>query len=552
MEPQDTPKPVDEDSNSNKRYSETSKEKRPFWSSYSFLVRTRTGLLKLVSLSKRCSAPALIIAFLEKRIHNLTAKLAHERRLSSYADEFRGFKNIEIPDEESVTLGGLWVAEIFTPSSINSLSDAFQKNNWNYSKWRPSHDKSHTDRLKDARSKDGSSWWKVTEIADNSMANHAFFDSVEDLPEPFRSVYVQALQIGSSITIVIAYFSFNEDGSQIINGVWKQNHEPKLITKAKGLKHSCSRRELDLRNTQIARLNIHNSARTWLGEKCPGFFERNGRKQPVVDAMMFQKYDPRTDQAPGDDHDSLRALGIGDLLQFGFVTPSIPELIFVPCDNWFNETTSHDCWCVVGKLSAVVESHSEKLEMYGEKSAGTVARLVNGEVLELLLMQCIKSYAQQMISNYTEKRDLIQKSQIKFTTKAIKEFKSKLMPNSLDIAEVHRDALKMQYDLVLRYFKNPLPNYPIELQEYNYIEDSADLLKKDFDLLYSIEKSYRETLSTMVSLAADERSIILSRRALFVSAASLILAVVVILFTEITDSSVIALICKWLIKLKQN
>ena len=242
-------------------------------------------------------------------------------------------ENLIVPPGESVTQGGIWVVEFFPPSHYSAFHEALQKNGW---------DKENQPGLNirnDCRAGHGcTSRQRILLVAyrDRGQSRyqiHGRRRKREKLPGEFALVELTAVQLGRSLTAVVAFVILSDRGGRALNKVWTAQHEPTLNWRGLRRPHVEGRYFAAMHATQRERQRLHDLARKWLAQRCGGFFAETEAGQPLIDFNLFSCFDPLTERASLKNGEPLRALGMEDNPLYKYVSPQADGLVLVPGDD---------------------------------------------------------------------------------------------------------------------------------------------------------------------------------------------------------------------------
>jgi hypothetical protein len=119
-------------------------------------------------------------------------------------------ENLIVPPGEEVTQGGIWVVEFFPPSYYSTLYEALQKNGWDEPNHLRSVDGTNAEQVTRARRGKGFAWSRIGMVANPDSPYLAIDAKREILPEEFDLVELTAVQLGRSLTAVIAFVRLSE------------------------------------------------------------------------------------------------------------------------------------------------------------------------------------------------------------------------------------------------------------------------------------------------------------------------------------------------------
>ncbi len=447
-------------------------------------------------------------------------------------------ENLIVPSSEEVTQGGIWVVEFFPPSYYSALYDALRKNGWDEQSHLRAIHGTNAEQVTRARREKGFAWSRIGTVAKPDSRYLVFDAKREFLPEEFDLVELTAVQLGSSLTAVTAFVRLSEQGRGALNRVWKARHEP--IFEWQGLRrpHVEGRYFAAIRATQRERQRLHDLARTWLAERCGGYFAGTRARQPVVDFTLFKEFDPSTATGSRGLGDPLRALGMGGNYLYNYVSPQLPGAVFVQGEALRRPTEAlQNCWGVVGAYEVVARLNDRV--GYGSKpySVSTLAAMADDSIRSFLLHVAVVHYTDQLGETFSDARDTARSKHRGFKPRQLDQLKRELLTTSLDLPVMARDTALLWRPYWQRWNgidvrAVPTPGVTNPPEEFDLIERLGEVRTKAFEKLVEEDTAYRDVLSTVSALGASAASARLGRRALLVSGTSLLVSITALLIAN--------------------
>lgn len=260
--------------------------------------------------------------------------------------------NLILPQSETIRQGGRWVLELFPPSHYDRLVASLRKNGWDREELFGL-DGTNAEMVQAARSGDGFRWWRLGAVADPRAGYIGMGMTRESLPAEFSLVELTATQVGKSLTAVTASFRLNDLGRDRLNGVWRATHEPTLTLRGLRRAHVQGRYFAAIGACQTERQRLHDTARDWLAQRCPGFFASSPGRHPVMDLTLFSEFDPALDPPTREMREGLRALGMDADHVHIYISPQLPGLTLIPTRTQPRHyEVVHNCW---GSLASTTE-----------------------------------------------------------------------------------------------------------------------------------------------------------------------------------------------------
>lgn len=555
---------VDRISADNKRASELVPELGSNWRWYDIGYRVLNWLLQG---RPRRLLPRRVRQRLSNGINFLFA-IHHYRRekVERLDDEMH---NLLVPDSETVRQGGIWVAEVFPPSHYPALHRALLKNGWGDEPWRRI-DGTNAEKVTDARRRNRSTWSNLGVVARHDSRWHHFGAKRENLPTEIDHIELTAVQVGSGLTVLVAFFRLTDHGEQSLNAVWKAEHEPLLQLNGLQRPNVEGRNFAGIINTQTERLRLHNLARDWLANRCPGFFAGTTDRHPVIDYTLFEQYAPppsqdagngQSTQGPAPDArsqptgssnpvdvdfdkammDPLRALGMSGIPGYNVTSPQLKGLVLLPGESLRRSQRGlQNCWGIAGNYD-IVEAVEERPGR-GERpySVSTLANSINEPVRAFLMRFATERYAEQLREIFTAARDTARSTHREYGPKALDQLRTELLSSSLDLTSMARDTALLWNPKVrpwdaIAVTATPdewLSNRPDPPEAIDLIADMGERRQQTFTELLEEDVAYRGVLATVSALGSSATSTRLSRRALMVSGSSLLVSATALLLVN--------------------
>jgi hypothetical protein len=459
-----------------------------------------------------------------------------------------------VSSTEHVNMPSIFVIEMFPPSEIAHLKEAQRKHGWGAAQLRVYPDLAP--RLDEARSgaRGGWQWWHLGAVVRRGYQSAIAMDpDFGDLPQDLDVVELKALQIGEGITAILAHFQLTSEGAKRLDGVWHRDFQPEIHWGEFGGRwpQATGKQWVAFRQTQEARGAIHDRARGWLREKCPGVFAANGQPQPLLDVLIFDEADATLDQDPGHaGHDRLRALGLPNTHDIER-SDQIPGMVLALAEVYQDsEMEDRRTWALWGKRAVLLEalkSYSAGLGMSNDDHA--VARYVEDAAEEHFLRMSISELLSVYQWRYSELRDNARQSHSKFRMKYLKALRSNLLTLSLDLASIANDIRNFNahgwmfdrakfvlqeapYSAERARARGLIVSQPINLNRRLY-DKQAEMLVA----LREVDRNLREILTSAASLTSSMQSLRSGRVALWVALASLVVAATTLLFAEAPQHS---------------
>lgn len=482
---------------------------------YRLMFRLSTG-------ASRGLLPKSILRFLNRGMNFLYAFNDMERLRSMPLGD--PLYHLVLPSEERIKVSGVWVVEFFPPSQFVNLVKSLERNGWDKTDAYTGSRGTQSEWVESARRKGTISWTRLATVEDED-SNMLMIDAEKGhLPEPFSVVSVTSIQIGTSLTAVVAFFRFKErDGCPSIDDVRRASTEPALVWR--GLRRP---KTLDPRAaTQLAmhaeRQRIHDLARNWMSSKVPGHFSHTRIGQPVLDLVLFDLFDPTVATDSLAAQDALAGLGVDAKPFERFSSPDVPGVCFLPAEHGRASRRLANSWTAVGRY-ATLEAATDS-SGYGERplSPRTLAYRYDVQMQNLLIRVGTRQYVQQTGETYSELFDLAHAKHRRFKPRENDRLARQLLATSLDLPLASKDISRTwgYWPGEIRLIgESELP----PKRRWNALNVWGEAVKKSLDELIAMDETYRDVLATAASLTGTSQNTRIARWALLIAFASLIVA----------------------------
>lgn len=484
----------------------------------------------------------------------------HDRNKARSLDGW--LHNVHVPKDEHVNVPGIWVLELFPPTELSALERSLARNGWDRSRWHSPVDDANQAILEKSRSGHGYIRWRLVDVVGKG-STYWIPDGIRaELPADFDYVGLEAFQVGESLTAVIAHFHLTDAAAVKLDATWHEPHEP-LLLRAKPRWRALDRQWAAHWRTQTARRAQHDLARAWLAERLPGFFAHRRSPQPLLDLMLLDKFDPtvappaKRSREAGNIHSAAyRALGLSAYEFYQATSSSLPKLVLSGADPRMHEALGDSpTWTLWGRRDAVVKAVGNRLSNSGKDMNRAIASGLVEEMYNVFVMLGASEYIRAAEDGYAKLRDRASVRHGKFHPRALAELRRSLLDLSLNLSSVSSDLRaswdrKWVWEGDARFIYRKSAMYRSrdkkagidESKPINYNDNLRDQQLAALARLESADRDYRSILSTAASLGASADSYKLGRIALWVAISSLAVALVTLLFSELSGHSVLGLI----------
>ncbi len=453
--------------------------------------------------------------------------------------------NIQVPKDEHISMPSLFVVELYTANEARDLEEYIRKNGWDKQRHALHEKDTNIERLTRARREQGLSWWRLADIKDKHSKWFTPDAKVGRLPKEFNMVNLRAVQIGSGLTALVARFNLKDDYKNLLDEVWHSDHEPR-IKFISGKPRVLNRLFAAYETTQQSREKLHDHARDWVTEFCPGYFSKHNEQHISLDILFTDKFDPtnRSKKFPGHDiQDAFRALGIDMHETRRITSPELPGLLLQQADRMSEPNiNTRRLWALIGKKSKIARL-TDNFKYYGDADSG-VSHMAEDSMGYTLILLATKELLSSLEKQFSILRDQAQDSHSKFKVKSLNGLKNIIMDSSFILASIKQDIDKYlaneswhdKANLVVTIappFKNKLSDIYPDLESFHQLVIKD--MKGKYENLYKLDKDIRGILSTVANLGSSANSVVLGRWALAVSALSLLTAIAALVVSVYLD-----------------
>lgn len=221
------------------------------------------------------------------------------------------------PSEESCELVSVWVAEVFTPSTLSGLTDGLRRRGWDYIR---AGNRDTVDWVLQSRVRGRGSWSRLGLV---TRRGEGLPDLRDDLPPGVDAISLGLFTLTSSITVMTAAFVLSDEaavgyhetlaadyqtallplprdrGRRLAQLGWRIRYGPGWMWR-RG--HSIEDPEFRRRGAATAYLVGHKErAQEWMAERFPGVFAAGllGGDFPAAALNVLEAAEPFVEDGPG-------------------------------------------------------------------------------------------------------------------------------------------------------------------------------------------------------------------------------------------------------------
>lgn len=462
-------------------------------------------------------------------------------------DELHDFT---VPADEHVTIPSLWVVELFPPSQLGQLEKALETNGWDEKRRLTGTHESNQEMLARSRARSGWQWWHMTTV---QGTNGQYFlpDGVRmRLPEEFSLIDVKAIQISSGLTAVVAHFSLSNAGASSVDDAWHQPHEPEIVRR-NGVRQAEERMWAGFRTTQAARARLHDLAKDWMRQNCPGIFAESAGEHTSIDMLLMDKHDPSASvEVDRELDDAFRALGLTEHGLTRYASTAVPQMLLIPTNTSLARSMkTNRTWALWGQRDAIVTAFGDQLRYAGSEPNRAIAGRMSDGIGGFAVTLAISDMLETFEARHATIRDKARTRHGRFKAKVIEDLRSHLLTLSMDIATVQRDLetfwkfrprfpSEAEFAMVRMSRQPREPGEVAPRSEPDIVNAGMRERQKEWlEQLTFADKDYRDIVTTVASLGASVDATKTGRRALWVAMVSLVVAVATVVVADVGDQS---------------
>jgi hypothetical protein len=449
-------------------------------------------------------------------------------------DKDDSLRNLDVPEDEHITIPSIMMIELFTPNQAESLTKSIKKNGWD--KKSRVFAETNTERIAEARTKNGLSWWVLANVVSKNFTSTVPDMTRSDLPEGIQWINMRAVQIGTGLTAVTARFIFDEDYAKHVDRVWHSNHEPRMEYIA-GRPRPLDRQFAGFKDTQTSRNELHKKARKWMTDHLPGYFAFHKEEQLSLDVILTERYDPTSKSVKPLDRnldDAYRALGI-DTHDFNtIIATQLPDMLLAQAGERSNRNINRNrTWGLIGNREKLRKS-TDNFKYYGGDPEWAMSSIVGDRLGTTLILLAVSELLSIIEMQYARLRDQASRQHSRFKLKSIDRLGSIVLDSSLTLASIKHEVTNFKESgwwfkqdatfkiAVAPFFKDKTKSEKPRL----FLDDILKHQDKTLERLTAIDRDYKDILVTVSSLKSTSNSTKISRNAFWVTLSSLLIAII--------------------------
>ncbi|OCB52977.1 hypothetical protein A5722_25515 [Mycobacterium vulneris] len=276
-----------------------------------------------------------------------------------------------------------------------------------------------------------------------------------------------------------------------------------------------------------------------------------------MDVLLFDGFDATfKHHIDMESSDALRALGLSTSTLIER-SKQLPAMVMQTADSHIDSgTDDRGTWALWGGRESIFAALAEVFDAYGLKPRdSSVVYWVEKAGESYFLRLAISELLSLSQARYAAMRDSARKHHARYRVKHLKQLRSNLLSQSLDLSSIDRDIRRYNErgwrvdrakfrmedaDWVVDK-RGPDAWKPINLNKL-HIKRQTQML----DSLAVADREYREILTSVASLTSSMRSLRAGTIALWVALASLVVAGMTLLLTDASAHTQLDVILDWL------
>ncbi|MDQ0276442.1 hypothetical protein QO003_000745 [Arthrobacter silviterrae] len=453
-----------------------------------------------------------------------------------------GNYNIVIPTDERISVPYVWVVEMFPPSYADGMFRSIRRAGWTQdSPLLGTNVENIIRRARQSGNLGSRSIAKLVDPAEMDQSSRRIFGyKAERLPPMFKSIDVTLVELGSSLTALVAGFELKQHDSLRLDRALRAVREPVVTNLGRGAHSVRSRLDESNRWVERERAAIHDQARGWFVRRMPGVFaaESRGKQLPTMDLIITEIAKPFVTTFR-DGGNYLPALGLSPGL-FRTTAPELPGISFTQYSpgHQSDPNREYDLYSLSGCLLDI--PNNDDATSGGEPpSIRIIANEVNELVPRFLARLGITALLGLKSRSSAASRDLAHDLHSRHAVRSTKKLRESFLRGSLDtlsIASGVRLITTFPNDYkwnVMEFFteRNLIPTLESVSQHVEPESQLSSMLlyqRQQAKSLLRDDAETRQILGVVASLTGSIEGMRVQRWALWISLLSLVTALIAI------------------------
>jgi len=338
----------------------------------------------------------------------------------------------------------------------------------------------------------GLEWWTLGAFAGpKSLARHPDARR-KKLPAEFDGVVFEAVQIGDGVTAVVATF-----------------HTVAAAAGRVGTRH---------------RRSMHDAARRFLAQTCPGLFAVGNEPQPLLELFLFAKREVTPGKLTnGEPSAELPAMDL----------PRMPAA----SGSYLEQTRT---WLLRAQRQAFIDQAHPRMQNSAITDDWAIVRYVREAIGDYVLRLSISELLCAYHSHYAQIRDRAPRRRASVRMKHMREQRANLLVLSVNVRTTERAIT--QFNERKRPPACDLLSCPPMDTDEQIASDQGEMLVQ----LRADDEQFRDLLSAAVSLTSSIQSLRASRVARWIAAASLVTSLLLVMLGDGTQHPRVATLVQWI------
>jgi hypothetical protein len=458
-----------------------------------------------------------------KRLAERRLNVSHAKQMQRSLSRHDPAENAatRLPPGEQVRVPVIWLAEIFTPTTIDGLVDGMRELAGK-AKGTLGLEDDLGEWILSSRRQGRTTRHNVPYI--RPRGSHSLGTWFEDqVPAGIAYIHPYLHTLTPTVTVLTAAFRLKDDRAEELEGILNQNLTTRVEMRPKGF----SPLSVGLQKDRAAdewRANLRRDAARWLAERFPGSFHKLAPGQlPTTELLLTGRYRPWEPTAQRSDiPEWTGAIGIGGWFEYWQCT----TVDYLRLYERYNRDPKSDL------RNALVLGAAEQELRADSNDLPTAIASLDSLVAGLLVRWSLTALLRELEEQTPSIQDAADRVSRKPSGRALTKLQEQLLRAGLDSRIVVSDIVRYTQDPMWRYnlldFSEVIP--PLRHTRRQPAVSLLDSLRQgqavDGQRVLRMEKDLRDVLSTNAELTGAAANIRLMRNTVWIAVASMIIAAV--------------------------
>lgn len=449
--------------------------------------------------------------------------VAQELQRRGAAEDPGDNADTRLPSDEQALIPVIWLAEVFTPTTLPSLLSGVRELTSRASeRWSHKHDA--IEWIITTRRRGGGGQLRLPFVRKGNGPSILLSEIYDQTPPGIDTIYLSLHTLTSTVTVLTAQFHLNDDRARKLEEILNQDLATGIELPQHGGFSILRVKEQKANAVEAWRTALRQDATSWLAEHFPGSFHRSALGQlPTIELMLTRQYRPFEPPCESGWPGWADILDLGDLGGYWQCIPIRSLRLRERAESGLRTAQRH---------RLVLAAIEKELVADYDKSLEKAVYMLDGLIRTLLARWSLTALIRELEEQLASIQDVAEQASFRHSPRALTETQRQLLRTGIDSRIVVND--------IIRYAQNS--SWGTDVLEFSEVPQRALSQNSEpptsltewlqlgqitgGERVARLETDLRDILSTSAGLISASENLRLQRRVVWLTVISVLAAVV--------------------------